>query len=394
MKSPIPGMETLLFDQKDILRKKRIGVICNQASLLTDFRHALDLLLQMHTDGWTEIKGVFGPQHGIWGHTQENMIEWEGYTDNRFPFPFYSLYGTHRDIPADLLDHFDLILFDLQDVGARYYTFIWTLTEVMKSLEGSHVELIVTDRPNPINGITIEGPVLEEEYRSFVGEYPLPVRHGMTIGELALYFRDHFFPKVQLTVIPVKHWKRDKYLDEYPAYPWIYPSPNMPKVSTALVYPGMCLLEGTNLSEGRGTTSPFEIFGAPFIDGYRLCEYLNTRINESVRFQYIVFQPTFHKFHQEICEGAFIHVTNRKTFRPFQTALEIIRYVLKEYPEQFRWKEPPYEYEYHKLPIDILLGNEWIRQGIESGVAPEELVREWQPSLQQFDQVRQKYLLY
>ena len=225
----------------------------------------------------------------------------------------------------------------------------------MRACEQNGIAVVVLDRPNPISGVTIEGPVLDLVYKSFVGLHSIPVRHGKTIGELAQQFRDEAFPKCRLWILPMKNWNRQMWFDQT-GLPWIMPSPNMPTLETATVYPGMCLLEGTNISEGRGTTRPFEIFGAPFIDAEGLCSELNALNLPGVFFRENYFQPTFHKFAGELCGGAQIHVTDRNAFSPFRTGIEVIRCIRKLYPCQFAWKQPPYEYEYEKMPIEILLG--------------------------------------
>jgi len=282
-------------------------------------------------------------------------VEWKSYKHPRLGIPIYSLYGEHREPTADMLKALDVLLVDLQDIGARYYTFIWTLYLCMRACEKTGVAVLVLDRPNPINGTTTEGPLLDPTYKSFVGLHPIPVRHGKTIGELAQQFRDEAFPDCQLSILPMKNWRRAMWFDQT-GLPWVMPSPNMQALDTATVYPGMCLLEGTNISEGRGTTRPFEIFGAPFIETELLCRELNHRKLPGVFFRENYFQPTFHKFAGELCGGAQIHVLDRKKFRPFLTGVEIIKFIRKNYPQQFQWKQPPYEYEWKKLPIEILIG--------------------------------------
>jgi uncharacterized protein YbbC (DUF1343 family) len=254
-----------------------------------------------------------------------------------------------------MLQDIDVLLIDLQDVGARYYTFIWTLYLCMRACARRGVQVVVLDRPNPINGISVEGPVIEKGYESFVGLHPIPVRHGKTIGELATQFRDEAFPDCKLSILPMRNWKRAMWFDET-GLPWVMPSPNMPTLETAMVYPGMCLFEGTNISEGRGTTRPFEIFGAPFINAEALCHELNGLRLPGVFFRENHFQPTFQKFAGQLCGGAQIHVLDRGVYRSFQTGVEIIRCIRRLYPEGFAWKQPPYEYEQEKLPIQILLG--------------------------------------
>lgn len=389
-----PGITKLIEENHHLLKNKKIAIVCNQASVTETYHHIIFRMIELQSQFSFEIKAVFGPQHGVWGHTQDNMIEWESYRDSRFPFPFYSLYGQRRDIAPELLQSFDTIIFDIQDVGARYYTFIWTLALIMKSIQKHPIHLIVTDRPNPINGIQVEGPVLDPHFSSFVGLHPLPIRHGMTIGEIAHYFKAHFYPDTQLTVIPMEGWDRSKYLDQFDEYPWVFPSPNMPSINTAVVYPGLCLLEGTNISEGRGTTRPFEIFGAPFIDGIQLCEYLNNRIYPHAYFRFQAFEPTFNKFKGHQCEGSFIHVLDRTKYKPFFTGVFIIHTLLTHYKNHFQWKNPPYEYEYHKLPIDILFGNGYIRKMLEDNIHPDKIEKIWQKELDSFLFEREKFLLY
>jgi uncharacterized protein YbbC (DUF1343 family) len=254
-----------------------------------------------------------------------------------------------------MLKDVDVLLVDLQDIGARYYTFIWTMYLCMRACEKAGIDVVVLDRPNPINGVTCEGPLLDPNYKSFVGLHPIPVRHAKTIGELARQFRDEAFPQCRVSILPMKSWERQMWLDQT-GLPWVMPSPNMPTLDTATVYPGMCLLEGTNISEGRGTTRPFEIFGAPFIEAERLCRELNASKLPGVFFRENYFQPTFHKFAGELCSGAQLHIIGRHAFQPFQTGVEIIRMLRKLYPEQFAWKQPPYEYEWKRLPIEVLIG--------------------------------------
>ena len=283
------------------------------------------------------------------------MVEWQSYEHPRLGIPVYSLYGEHREPTAEMLEHVDVLLVDLQDIGARYYTFIWTLYLCMRACEKHGVQVIVLDRPNPINGVTTEGPLLDSAYKSFVGMHPIKVRHGRTIGELARQFRDEAFPDCRLSILPMKNWERAMWFDQT-GLPWVVPSPNMPTLDTATVYPGMCLLEATNISEGRGTTRPFEIFGAPFIDAEILRRELNDLKLSGVFFRENYFQPAFHKFAGELCRGAQLHVLDRDKFRPFKTGVEIIKRIRQIHGDQFQWKQPPYEYEWKRLPIEVLIG--------------------------------------
>jgi uncharacterized protein YbbC (DUF1343 family) len=332
----------------------RIGAVLHPASVSLKLEHASQILERYNGDLF-RLAAFFGPQHGFLGQTQDNMIEWNGYEHPRLHIPVYSLYGDHREPTAEMLKGLDVLLVDLQDVGARYYTFIWTLYLCMHACEKCEITIVVLDRPNPINGLTTEGPLLDPNYKSFVGMHPIPVRHGCTIGELARRFRDEAFPNCRLIVLPMKNWERAMWFDET-GLQWVMPSPNMPTLDTATVYPGMCLLEATNISEGRGATRPFEIFGAPFIQTETLCRELNGLRLPGVFFRENHFQPTFHKFAGELCNGAQLHVSDRNAFRPFHTGVEIIRTIRKMYPNQFAWKQPPYEYETEKSPIEILLG--------------------------------------
>ena len=282
-------------------------------------------------------------------------MEWKSYEQPRLRIPVHSLYGEYREPTAEMLRGLDVLLVDLQDIGSRYYTFVWTLYLSIRACEKCGIAVVVLDRPNPINGVTREGPILDPNYTSFVGMHPLLVRHGCTIGELAQQFRDEAFPNCEVSVLPMKQWERAMWFDQT-GLPWVMPSPNMPTLDTATVYPGMCLFEGTNISEGRGTTRPFEIFGAPFIDAEKLCTELNNQKLPGVFFRANYFQPTFQKFAGQLCGGAQIHVIDRECFQPFQTGLIIIQNIRAFYRGQFAWKQPPYEYETEKLPIEILLG--------------------------------------
>jgi len=338
----------------ETLRGVRIGALLNPASISATVEHA-SRILERHDGKLFRLRALFGPQHGYLGQTQDNMVEWQSYEHPRLGVPVFSLYGEHREPTPSMLENLDALVIDLQDIGARYYTFIWTMFLCLRACERHDLDVVVLDRPNPINGITTEGPMLDPAYFSFVGRHPLPVRHGRTIGELAAQFQRDVFPRCRLTVLPMKGWERTMWFDET-GLPWVMPSPNMPTLDTATVYPGMCLLEGTNLSEGRGTTRPFEIFGAPFIEAETFVRELNYVGLPGVRFRENYFQPSFQKFAGEICGGAQLHVTDRNSFAPYPTGIEIIRTVRRMYGDFFQWKNPPYEYEYERLPIEVLLG--------------------------------------
>lgn len=339
------------------LKGAKIGAVLHPASIGADYTHTADRLWslsQSRERPLLRLSALFGPQHGYLGQTQDNMIEWQGYVHPQWGIPVASLYGEHREPTQEMLQGLDALVVDMQDVGARYYTFIWTLYLCMKACAVKGIPVVVLDRPNPI-GNAVEGPVLDPEYRSFVGLHPIPVRHGKTIGELARQFQAEAFPDCGLFVLEMRDYDPAAYFDAT-GLPWVLPSPNMPTLDTALVYPGMCLFEATQVSEGRGTTRPFEIFGAPWVDARAFCEELHSLDLPGIRFREAYFQPTFHKFHGELCGGAQMHITDRSVFQPFRTAVEAISLLRRNYPRQFAWKAPPYEYEHRKLPIEILIG--------------------------------------
>lgn len=335
---------------------KKICLLSHYAAVDHRFRSTLDELHQ-----WGVLHGVMGPQHGFWGETQDNMIEWEGYTHPEYGVPVYSLYGNTR-VPTDsMLSGADGVLIDLVDVGSRYYTYIYSMALTMRRCAELDIPVAVTDRPNPLGNRLVEGPVLDTAFSSFVGMYPIPVRHGLSTGELALFFADFDgIPRPKVFSLPNPP-------------PWVMPSPNMPTRETALVYPGMCLLEATNLSEGRGTTRPFQVFGAPWVDPWRLCNRLNgSRYVQGAVLRPHFFIPTFNKHSGYKCGGAEIHITDPQAFRPFLAALGILEYCFTLV--QTRWNPPPYEYEYDKMPIDILAGGSHVRELVKSG-SGEELAR-------------------
>ena len=387
------GLDRLITCDFEPLKGRNVGLVCNQASVSHDYRHILDLVLPFHRIGKFQLKAVFGPQHGLFGHTQDNMIEWEPSDVPKWEIPLYSLYGEHREPTPEMLEGVDLLLIDLQDVGARYYTFIWTVALCMKACEALGIPVMLLDRPNPIGGVQVEGTLLDPEFSSFVGLYPLPTRHGLTLVEIGQYLYANFFPKLELASILISSWSRQEYLDQTDA-PWAIPSPNMPTVETAVVYPGGCLLEATNISEGRGTTRPFEIFGAPFFNGRQFCDALNSLNLPGVWFRPLQFEPTFHKHSKQLCEGGFVHVTDRARFEPVLTYVALLQEAIRQSNGAFEWNPPPYEYEYKKLPIDILAGNAWLRESIDNLISLSEIKERFQAECQSFDDERNDCLLY
>lgn len=387
------GLDVLERKEFAILHGKKIGILCHQASVNREIRHILDILLPLHEKGKLMIKAVFGPQHGLWGHTQDNMIEWEGFQDKRTGLTIYSLYGKIRKPTHEMLQDLDLLIIDLQDVGSRYYTFIWTMALAMESCAEVGVPIMVLDRINPISGNMVEGTLLDPNFRSFVGLFPLAQRHGMTIGELANYFKEEYYPTLESQVVLMEGWSRSDLFSDT-GFPWVMPSPNIPFWQTALVYPGMCLLEGTNLSEGRGTTRPFEIFGAPWIDGWNLCRKLNQLNLQGVYFRPIQFLPTYQKYKNEICQGAFIHLTNMHQIEPVLMAVAILLEINRLYSNNFSWKNPPYEYEHEKMPFDILAGNGWLRAMIEEDISLTKIEKRMNEETSDFEAIRENYLMY
>jgi len=373
------------------LKDSRVGLLVHPASVNKKLNHAVNFFIKSKK---FKLKALFGPQHGIRGETQDNMIEWEGFLDTHTGLPVFSLYGYTRKPESAMLKDVDVMVIDIQDTGSRYYTFIWTMELCMQACMEMNKSIVILDRPNPLGGHIAEGPVLEMAYASFVGQRPLPIRHGMTIGEIGNYLQNEFYPSLDFHVIPMQGWRRKMWFNET-GLPWVMPSPNIPTLDTATVYPGMCLLEGTNLSEGRGTTRPFEISGAPFIDPEKLVTYLNEFKLTGVIFRPLYFQPTFQKYANTLCGGAQIHVADRNKFKPFKTGVAILKAVHDLYPAHFAWRKPPYEYEKEKMPIDILSGTDKLRKDIEKG---ETLTRmeEWcQEQYREFNKkIRKKFLLY
>lgn len=384
------GLEKLLRDRRDLLKDKKVGLVCNQASVDHNLNHAADLL-GSHPE--INLTTLFGPQHGIRGEVQDNMVETDHTTDERTGLPVYSLYSETREPTAEMLKDVEVIVFDLQDVGCRIYTFIYTLANCMRAAARFDKKVVVCDRPNPINGSQTEGNVLDPNFASFVGQFPLPTRHGMTVGELALLFRDHFGLKCDLEVISMTGWSRKYWIDETDA-PWVMPSPNMPTLDTATVFPGTVHLEGTQVSEGRGTTRPFEIIGAPYINSDELANQLKSYDIPGLYSRPCGFQPTFQKHAGKDCSGVQLHVTDRNAYKPVLAGVAIVKAIHELYPESFKWKEDAYEYEFDKNPFDIIAGGDGLRNSIENGQSLNDIEASWAPGLEEFKKVREGFLLY
>ena len=383
------GLERLL-EQTDSLRGARVGLICNQASVDHGYRHAADV---MHEHPEIQLRALFGPQHGIRGDVQDNMIETGHSVDRKTGLPVHSLYSETREPTDAMLQDMDVLVFDMQDVGCRIYTFVYTLANCMRAAHRLGKKVIVCDRPNPINGASVAGNILEPEYASFVGQFPLPTRHGMTVGELARMFNEHFKINCDLEVIPMEGWKREFWHDETDA-PWVLPSPNMPTLDSATVFPGTVHFEGTQVSEGRGTTRPFELIGAPYIDPDAYADRLNALKLDGVFFRSCVFQPTFQKHGGVSCGGVQIHVLDRNSFEPWLAGIAMTKLIHDMYPAEFRWKRPPYEYVYDKNPFDVISGTAKIREAFEQGTALDVIAEATKQPLEEFKKLREQFLLY
>lgn len=391
----ITGLELMLASRGSAARLRpgvRIGLLAHPASIDAAARHALELF-QASSD--FRLVRLFAPEHGLWGHEQD-MERVRRSADASSGLEVISLYGEE---PATLrpraedLQGLDAVVCDLQDVGSRYYTFAYTLSLMMEEAARASLPVVVLDRPNPIGGLQLEGPVLDPSLASFVGRYPLPVRHGMTIGELAALFNEAFAIGCDLRVVPMQGWRREMPFEQT-GLPWVPPSPNMPTPTTARVYPGGCLVEGTNLSEGRGTTTPFELVGAPWLDALRLSTAIRKEELGGVLFRSASFRPMFHKHAGTGCQGLQVIVADETAFRPFATYLVLLREARRQSPAEFRWREEPYEFESTRLAIDLLLGRSALRPMLEGGASVSEMEQSWEGDLRTFAELRQRFLRY
>lgn len=382
------GLESLARRRSSLLRGLRFGLIAHQASVDANHEHAATLLADMPR---AHLVRLFAPEHGLWGAAQDHAPI-AGTRDPVTGVPVVSLYGAHRTPTPAMLRGLDALVVDLQDVGARYYTFVWTMALAMHACTRAGVRVIVLDRPNPLGG-AVEGNVPDSAFASFVGLYPLPTRHGMTIGELAAYLNAEHRLGCDLTVVAMRGWRRSMSWEDT-GLPWVAPSPNMPTPDTARVYPGGCLYEGTNLSEGRGTTRPFEWVGAPYLEAHAFADDLNRRRLPGVHFRPARFAPTFHKWAGRLCGGIQIHVTDAAAFKPYLTGLAVVASARRLGRREFRWRRPPYEFEHRRLPFDILCGTDTIRRAIERGVSLTRLERAWRPARARWLARRARWLAY
>ncbi|MYL50611.1 DUF1343 domain-containing protein [Halobacillus litoralis] len=380
------GVEVLLDEEKELIEGKNVGLITNPTGVDQNLNSIVDLL---HNDEDVNLTALYGPEHGVRGSAQAGEYV-DFYIDEKTGVPVYSLYGKTRKPTPEMLEDIDVLLFDIQDVGTRFYTYIYTMAYAMEAAQENDIPFIVLDRPNPLGGEQVEGPVLNEEYKSFVGNYPIPLRHGMTVGELAKLFNNEFDIGADLTVVEMQGWKRSMDYDET-GLEFVAPSPNMPTVDTAFVYPGAALIEGTNVSEGRGTTQPFELIGAPFINSTDLAAEMNAYNLPGVKFRAASFTPSFSKHAGNLSNGVQIHVIDREEFNAVETGVYLVKTIHDMYPEDFEFRA---ENSAGVSFFDLLVGNGWIREAIENGESVEDMKDRWEDELKDFNKVRKYYLLY
>lgn len=384
------GLEYFLASGDYGIAGKRVGLLTNQASVDRYLVHDRFLLKEKFGAALTAL---FSPQHGFYSEKQDNMIESDHTVDGPTGLPVYSLYGELRKPSREMFANIDILVIDLQDVGTRVYTFLYTMAYCLEAARQYGRRVVVLDRPNPVDGVRVEGNVLASECKSFVGLYPLPMRHGMTFGELALFINEEYAIGAELDVVAMKGWKRGMRFRDT-GLPWVFPSPNMPTPETALVYPGQVIWEGTNISEGRGTTLPFELFGSPFVDHDEVLAALGNTDLPGCLLRPLLFQPTSGKWANQVCRGFQLHVSDAESFLPYRTSLALLQAMMNLYPDHFQYKQPPYEYEYSRLPMDCILGSEQVRRQLEDGTPVMEIEHKWQGQLEEFKRIRQKYLLY
>ena len=383
------GLEKLITDPPEYLRGKRLGLLSNPASVDGRFTHASTLI---HNFLPRQLKALFSPQHGFYAEKQDNMIESGHFMEPQLNIPVYSLYNDTRIPTQKMFDQIDVLLIDIQDVGTRVYTFIYTIAYCLEKAAKLKKQVVILDRPNPIGGTQIEGNILSKDYASFVGRFPIPMRHGLTIGEISQFFNQEFQIGCNLTIIPMKGWKRQMYWQDT-KLSWIAPSPNLPTPQSCMVYPGQVIFEGTNISEGRGTTLPFELFGAPFLDTKKIKSEADELIKGAF-LRPVNFEPTSGKWQGNICKGFQIHVTSKKEFKPYFSSLVLMQLIIKHHKNDFKFKTPPYEYEFERMPMDLILGSKTLRKRLTNLEDINLLSDQWQDELKQFKSLSGKYYLY
>ena len=390
MTSVQTGLERFLESPPEWVDNARLGLLCNAASVDRKLNHARKLIQRRFPD---KLTALYCPQHGFFAEKQDNMIESADMIDPDLNIPAYSLYGKTRTPTEEMLKPIDVLLVDLQDVGTRVYTFIYTLSYCLEAAQAFNKRVVVFDRPNPINGLAVEGNCLDPDSCSFVGRYPLPMRHAMTIGELALLFNERFKIGCNLDVIAMKGWRRSMFFQQT-GLPWVPPSPNLPRPVSAMVYPGQVIWEGTNVSEGRGTTLPFELFGAPYIIPEKILSAIKPEFVPGIILREVLFEPTANKWQAQACKGFQIHVTDPNEFRPYQTSLHLLQAVILHHRTAFKWKQPPYEYDTQRLPIDLIIGDRSIRERLENLESIDQIIESWQPKLNEFKGISRGFYLY
>ncbi|MFZ0929839.1 MAG: DUF1343 domain-containing protein [Syntrophobacteraceae bacterium] len=383
------GCEVLLHSPPSWFRSGRLGLLANQASVNSSLESVKELIL----GAGGNLSCIFSPQHGFYSDKQANMIESADWRDPDTGVPVVSLYSKTRQPSLEALKRIDVLLIDLQDVGTRIFTYTTTIGLCLEAAALAGIKVAVLDRPNPINGTEIEGNVLEPAFSSFVGRYPVPMRHGLTTGEFARFVCAAANVDCDLDVVSMRGWRRGSRFDDL-GLNWVYPSPNMPTWETALLYPGMVLLEGTNISEGRGTAMPFQLFGAPFLNRKKFLEEFKKHGLDSVTFRPVTYEPAFDKYRRQPCLGFQIHITDKARFKPYRMGLALLQALGLTHPKHFRWLDPPYEYEREKLPIDILIGSSTVRRRVEQGQDLDKIESDWEQQLREYREKREPSLLY
>lgn len=367
-----------------------MGYLANPASVRRDFVHGKFLVDQCFPG---RLTCLFSPQHGFYADKQDNMIESGHMRDSDLGIPVFSLYGETRKPTPEMFDHLDVLLVDLQDVGTRVYTFVYTVSYCMEAARVLGKKIVILDRPNPVGGLLTEGNILRETFQSFVGRFPIPMRHGLTMGEIARLFNDHFGIGCDLDVIPMSGWKRFMYYDET-GLPWIAPSPNLPTPVSSYVYPGQVVFEGTNVSEGRGTTQPFEVVGAPYADPRAMLDHLEPEMRQGVYLRQVFFEPTSNKWRGETCKGYHIHILDRTAYQSYALSLALLQGFMAQGKGAFQWKRPPYEYDYDNMPIDLILGDSSIRERLEAMERISGIAGSWQSELDAYTKLKKGFHLY
>ncbi|MFH2093232.1 MAG: DUF1343 domain-containing protein [Pseudomonadota bacterium] len=383
------GLENLILNPPAYLIGRRLGLLCNPASVDSSFNHA-SRMINKHFPG--QLKVLFSPQHGYYAEKQDNMIESHHFLEPFLNIPVYSLYGETRIPTVHMFDNIDVLIVDIQDVGTRVYTFIYTVSYCLEIAARLKKQVVILDRPNPVGGLQIEGNLLSKEFSSFVGRYEIPMRHGMTIGEICSFFNTRHQIGCDLRIIPMTGWKRSMYWRDT-GLPWVAPSPNLPTPESAMVYPGQVIFEGTNVSEGRGTTQPFEIFGAPYINCEQILQDVQNKL-PGLHLRPVSFEPTSGKWQGSICNGFQIHILSKQTYQPYYASLLLLQSIMRHHKQDFAYKMPPYEYEYIKMPIDLILGSKWLRLQIESFEDISQILAQQQPELDQFRQLTRAVYQY